>query len=78
MSGPSLEFSGDFYQEEFLPAYEKQFGEEPTSPFHAHAFDGANMLFDAIEAVATMAMNIVEDGEFDPIFEAALELEQAA
>ena len=118
MSGPSLEFSGDFYEGEFLPAYEEQFGEEPTAVFHAHSFDAANMLFDAIEAVAvddgnggllipktqlrdalgstsgfegitgsltcdengdcqqtaTMAMNIVEDGDFNPIFEATLEL----
>jgi branched-chain amino acid transport system substrate-binding protein len=52
LSGPSLEFSGDFYQDEFLPAYEEQFGEKPTAAFHAHAFDATNMLFDAIEAVA--------------------------
>jgi branched-chain amino acid transport system substrate-binding protein len=121
MSGPSLEFSGDFYEGEFLPAYEEQSGGEPTSVFHAHAFDATNMLFDAIEAVAigtpgggllipktqlrdalgatsgfegitgsltcdengdcqptaTMAMNIVEDGDFNPIFEATLELEEA-
>src|SRR5918996_1498629 len=121
MSGPSLEFAGDFYSDEFLPAYEEQYGEEPTAAFHAHAFDAANMVFDAIEEVAvetddgsllipktqlrdaigatsgfegitgsltcdengdcqqtaTMAMNIVEDGDFNPIFEATLELEEA-
>ena len=121
MSGPSLEFAGDFYSDEFLPAYEEQYGEEPTAAFHAHAFDATNMLFDAIEAAAvetpdgsllipktqlrdalgatsgfegitgsltcdengdcqptaTMAMNIVEDGDFNPIFEATLELEEA-
>src|ERR687892_1910603 len=48
--GPSLEFAGDFYSDEFLPAYEEQYGEEPTAAFHAHAFDAANMVFDAIEA----------------------------
>jgi branched-chain amino acid transport system substrate-binding protein len=48
--------SGDFYANEFLPAYQEQFGTEPTSVFHAHAFDAANILFDAIEAVA------VDDG----------------
>src|SRR3990170_2157706 len=121
MSGPSLEFSGDFYEGEFLPAYEEQFGEEPTAVFHAHAFDATMMLFDAIEEVAvetgdgsllipktqlsdalaatsgfegitgsltcdengdcqqtaTMAMNIVEDGDFNPIFEATLDLAEA-
>jgi branched-chain amino acid transport system substrate-binding protein len=48
--------SGAFYADEFLPAYAEQFGTEPTSVFHAHAFDASNVLFDAIEAVA------VDDG----------------
>src|SRR5918996_1059978 len=34
--GPSLEVGGDFYQDEFLPADEEQFGEEPTAAFHPH------------------------------------------
>ncbi|CAN5781062.1 branched-chain amino acid ABC transporter substrate-binding protein [soil metagenome] len=44
--------AGDFYSNDFLPAYQEQFGSEPTSVFHAHAFDAANVLFDAIEQVA--------------------------
>src|ERR671919_2546197 len=52
LSAPSLEFSGEFYESEFLPAYEEQFGEQPTAAFHAHSFDAANMVFDAIEEVA--------------------------
>ncbi|HEV3473981.1 MAG TPA: branched-chain amino acid ABC transporter substrate-binding protein, partial [Actinomycetota bacterium] len=52
LSGPSLEFSGDFYEGEFLPAYEEQFGEEPTAAFHAHSFDAFNILAQAIEEVA--------------------------
>ena len=55
LSGPDLEFSGGFYEEEFLPAYEEDFG-ETTSVFHAHAFDATNILLDAIETVA------IEDG----------------
>jgi branched-chain amino acid transport system substrate-binding protein len=51
LSGPDLEFSGGFYEDEFLPAYEEEFG-DPTSVFHAHAFDATNMVLDAIEAVA--------------------------
>ncbi len=43
---------GDFYKNEFLPAYRDQFGTEPTATFHAHAYDAANILFDAIEKVA--------------------------
>jgi branched-chain amino acid transport system substrate-binding protein len=43
---------GDFYKNEFLPAYREQFGTAPTAVFHAHAYDAANILFDAIEAVA--------------------------
>jgi branched-chain amino acid transport system substrate-binding protein len=56
LSGPDLEFSGGFYEEDFLPAYEEDFG-EPTSVFHAHAFDATNILLDAIETVA-----ITEEG----------------
>ena len=51
LSGPDLEFSGDFYEAEFLPAYEDQFG-EPTSVFHAHAFDATMMVLTAVEDVA--------------------------
>jgi branched-chain amino acid transport system substrate-binding protein len=47
--------SGDFYKDEYLPAYIDQFG-KPTAVFNAHAFDAANVLFDAITAVA------VDDG----------------
>jgi branched-chain amino acid transport system substrate-binding protein len=57
ISGPSLEFSGDFYADEFLPAYQEQFGSEPTAAFHAHSYDAANIIFQAIEQVA-----IEEDG----------------
>ena len=55
LSGPDLEFSGGFYEEEFLPAYEEEFG-PTTSVFHAHSFDATNMVLDAIESVA------IEDG----------------
>lgn len=52
LSGPDLAFSGDFYADEFLPAYTEVSGEdEPISVFHAHAFDAYNMLAQAIEAV---------------------------
>jgi branched-chain amino acid transport system substrate-binding protein len=47
---------GAFYSDTFIPAYKEQIGTAPTSVFHAHAFDAANVLFDAIEAVA------VDDG----------------
>jgi branched-chain amino acid transport system substrate-binding protein len=43
---------GDFYKNDFIPAYRDQFGTAPTSVFHAHAYDAANILFDAIEQVA--------------------------
>ncbi|HEX9823291.1 MAG TPA: branched-chain amino acid ABC transporter substrate-binding protein [Actinomycetota bacterium] len=51
LSGPDLEFASGFYQDEFIPAYEEQFG-EPTSVFHAHAFDATTMLLETIEEVA--------------------------
>ena len=43
---------GDFYTDQFIPAYQEQFGSEPTASFHAHAFDATTVLFDAIEQVA--------------------------
>jgi branched-chain amino acid transport system substrate-binding protein len=47
--------NGDFYKNEYLPAYKDQFG-DPTSVFNAHAYDASNVLFDAIKQVA------VDDG----------------
>jgi branched-chain amino acid transport system substrate-binding protein len=57
-SSPDVEAfqSGEFYRDQFLPAYEEQFGGAPTSVFHAHAFDASTVLFQAIEQVA------VDDG----------------
>jgi branched-chain amino acid transport system substrate-binding protein len=53
MSGPDLNFSGSFYESTFIPKYKEISGESaPISVFHAHAFDAANMIFDAIEKVA--------------------------
>ena len=53
LSGPDLAFAGDFYEDEFLPAYTEVSGEDaPISVFHAHAFDAYNMLAQAIEEVA--------------------------
>ncbi|MFN8456276.1 MAG: transporter substrate-binding domain-containing protein [Anaerolineae bacterium] len=51
ISGPDLAFTGDRYQT-FLKDYEEILGSKPVSAFHAHAFDAANMVFDAIEQVA--------------------------
>jgi branched-chain amino acid transport system substrate-binding protein len=54
-SGPDLNFTNPFYKDQFLPAYEEQYG-PPTSVFHAHAYDAMNIMFAAIEKVA------IEDG----------------
>ena len=51
ISGPDLGFSGSLY-ETFRADYNEILGSDPVSAFHAHAFDAANMVFDAIEAVA--------------------------
>jgi branched-chain amino acid transport system substrate-binding protein len=37
----------------FVTAHEEEYGEAPISIFHAHAYDAANMMMDAIEEVAT-------------------------
>jgi branched-chain amino acid transport system substrate-binding protein len=53
LSGPDLAFSGTFYEQTFLPKYKEISGSDQTlSVFHAHAYDAANMIFDAIEKVA--------------------------
>jgi branched-chain amino acid transport system substrate-binding protein len=40
------------YRAEFLPAYEREFGEEPRSAHAAYGFDAATLLFKAIEGAA--------------------------
>jgi branched-chain amino acid transport system substrate-binding protein len=51
-SGPDLNFGGR-YEDEFIPAYNELSGEDgPIAPYHAHGYDAANIIFDAIEAVA--------------------------
>ena len=51
-SGPDLNFGGA-YEDEFLPAYQELSGEEgPIAPYHAHGYDAAMIIFDAIEAVS--------------------------
>ena len=50
-SGPNTSFSGDLYNR-FIDAYVENYGSEPISVFHAHAFDAANMIFACVEEVA--------------------------
>ncbi len=49
LSGPFV--SGSNY-DEFLAKWDAKFGGVPPSGFHAFAYDGTNILFDAIEQVA--------------------------
>jgi branched-chain amino acid transport system substrate-binding protein len=53
-SGPDLSAftQGDFYSNEFLPAYKDLVGTQPTSAYHAQAFDALGMIAQAIEKVA--------------------------
>ncbi|MFM8526941.1 MAG: branched-chain amino acid ABC transporter substrate-binding protein [bacterium] len=53
-SGPDVRDldSNRFYGQELLPAYRESFGESPTAIFHAHAFDAANLIFDALRRSA--------------------------
>ena len=51
ISGPDLAFDNALAQR-FLADHLETYGEDPISAFHAHAYDAANMLFAAIEAVA--------------------------
>lgn len=49
-SGPARP-EGSGY-EDFVERYEQENGEAPIQAFHAHTYDAANILFDAIETVA--------------------------
>lgn len=49
MTGPHV--AGDAY-DAFLVQWEEEIGGAPPSGFHAHAYDAANLLMDAVEAVA--------------------------
>ncbi len=49
LSGPFVQ--GAAY-DEFVAAHEAKYGAKPPSGFHAHAWDAANMIMDAIDAVA--------------------------
>lgn len=51
LSGPYV--SGATY-DEFLAKWDAKFGGVPPSGFHAFAYDGTDILFDAIEAVAVV------------------------
>jgi len=63
-SGPG-QASGAPY-EEFVAKYEEAVGSPPIQAFHAHSYDAANMLLDAIENTATV------DGDSVVIDRAAL------
>lgn len=53
VSAPILTPVGDFYEAVFLEEYRNVSAtEEPIAAFHGQAFDAANLLLDAVEAVA--------------------------
>jgi len=49
-SGPDLSFSNALY-DDFLVAYQDNYGSAPLSVFHAHGFDAANLVLSCIDAV---------------------------
>jgi branched-chain amino acid transport system substrate-binding protein len=55
-SSPDFSAFGAGYKD-FLAKHQKKFGEKPIAPFHAHGYDAAMMIFNAIEKTA------VKDGE---------------
>jgi branched-chain amino acid transport system substrate-binding protein len=50
-TGPDLGFTNELYNH-FLEVHQSEYGTEPASVFHSHAYDATNMIFRAIEAVA--------------------------
>lgn len=73
-SGPDLSKlkESSVFKDEFLPTYKKRFGVDPTAAFHAHAYDAANILFEAIKKVAVQdaggALSIPRAALKDAIF----------
>jgi branched-chain amino acid transport system substrate-binding protein len=57
ISGPNLAFENPLY-DHFLEVHLAEYGEQPLSVFHAHAYDGVMILLNAIEEVAV----VDEDG----------------
>jgi branched-chain amino acid transport system substrate-binding protein len=51
LSGPYVDPANTAYSD-FLAKWKTKFGGVPPSGFHAHAYDGTNILFQAIEKVA--------------------------
>lgn len=51
LSSPDFTAFGDEYQG-FLDAHQEKYGEAPIQVFHAHGYDAANILMNAIEQVA--------------------------
>ena len=50
-SSPDFSAFGAGYKT-FLEKHQKKYGEKPIAPFHAHAYDGAMLIFAAVEKVA--------------------------
>jgi len=55
-SSPDFSAFGPGYKD-FLAKHQKKYGEKPIAPFHAHAYDAAMLIFNAIEKSA------VQDGD---------------
>ncbi len=66
-SGPDLGFGGNVNEstgknaDDFLAAYDEAYGEPPSAPFWAHAYDATAILLDAIDA----ASHIDADGNLE-------------
>ncbi|MFZ5918680.1 MAG: branched-chain amino acid ABC transporter substrate-binding protein [Chloroflexota bacterium] len=50
-SSPDFSAFGAGYAD-FLTTHQEKYGEPPLAPFHAHAYDAANLIFAAVEKVA--------------------------
>jgi len=51
LSVPEMDTSSTPYTD-FLDRYQREYGESPPAPYHAHAYDAAALIFAAIEEVA--------------------------
>lgn len=53
-SGPAVPEDDPAY-DEFVAAYEEEYGEPPISAYHAHAYDATMMILTAVEQVASVS-----------------------
>ena len=53
---------GPRYAGEFLPKYEKKYGQKPTGAFHPHGYDAAMIVFASVEILFEVFESVTPAG----------------